>query len=87
MSSTSQVTTRPTVALAGATGHLGGHIADALLRPHVLPTFSSGFLLSRQEPKGNSQLEGWAQKGAKVVVYDEARLSHTLKGVDVLINA
>jgi hypothetical protein len=40
-----------------------------------------------QKPEGNRQLEEWPGKGGKVVVYDEAQLRDSLKGVDVLINA
>jgi uncharacterized protein YbjT (DUF2867 family) len=87
MPSTSQASTRPTVALAGATGKLGRHITNTLLQPEMLSTFASLVLLSRQKPEGNLQLEEWARKGAKVVVYDEARFSDTLAGVDVLISA
>lgn len=77
---------RRAVALAGATGKLGKHITNALLQPEFMSTFSSVTLLSRQKQEGNAQLEEWARKGAKVVVYDEARLVDSLQGVDVLVN-
>jgi len=70
---------------AGATGELGKHITNTLLQPDILSTFSGLVLLSRQL-EGNPQLEEWAQKGGKVVVYDEAQLRDSLKGVDVLIH-
>ena len=87
MASAAQASARPTVAIAGATGKLGRHITNTLLQLDILSTFSGIVLLSRQKLEGNLQLEEWAQKGAKVVVYDEVQLRDSLKGVDVLINA
>ena len=86
MSSASEASHRRAVALAGATGKLGKHITNALLLPEFMSTFSSFTLLSRQKQEGNAQLEEWTRRGAKVVVYDEARLVESLQGVDVLIN-
>lgn len=87
MASAAQASARPTVAIAGATGKLGKHITNTLLQLDILSTFSGLVLLSRQKPEGNPQLEEWARRGAKVVVYDEALLCDSLKGVDVFINA
>jgi hypothetical protein len=73
------------VAIAGA-GELGKHVTNTLLQPGILLTFSGLILLSRQKPEGNPQLKEEARKGAKVVVYDEAQLRDSMKGVDVLTN-
>jgi hypothetical protein len=87
MASAAQSSARSTVAIADATWDLGKHITNTLLQPDILSTFSGLVLPSRQKPEGNRQLEEWPGKGGKVVVYDEAQLRDSLKGVDVLINA
>jgi NAD dependent epimerase/dehydratase family enzyme len=77
---------RPVVAIAGATGSLGQHITETLLEPAFFSQLSSIVLLSRKKQEESRQLQEWAGKGAKVVVYDEKDLAGSLTGVDVLIN-
>lgn len=76
------MTARPAVAIAGATGRLGAHVADAFLSAEFLPSFSNIILLTRRipDPIPNS----WAN--AKVVTYDESNLVEALSGVDVVVS-
>ena len=83
MSSESQ---HPVIAIAGATGSLGQRITNTLLEPDIFSQLSSVVLLSRKKPEESRQLQEWADKGAKVVVYDDKDLAGSLAGVDVLIN-
>ena len=78
---------RPVVAIAGATGSLGQRITNTLLEPAIFSQLSSVVLLSRKKQEESRQLQEWADKGAKVMVYDEKDLAGSLAGVDVLINA
>ncbi|PYI01377.1 isoflavone reductase family protein [Aspergillus sclerotiicarbonarius CBS 121057] len=77
-------TTRPVVAIAGASGHLGKHVASAFLS-HFSNRFSEIVLLSRQgappdvaNPATNVKLT--------VRRYDEDNLVDALKGVHILVN-
>jgi len=62
--------------------------AQASARPTVAIAGATAelVLLSRQKLEGNPLLVELGRKGGKVVVYDEAQLRDSLKGVDVLIN-
>lgn len=75
---------KPTIAIAGATGRLGGHIVKILLEPETLSKFGGVVLLSRQA--SSPKLVEWKKQGAKVVVYQEDDVEKALEGVDVLVN-
>lgn len=45
---------RPVVAVAGATGHLGRHVASAFLSPRFNNQFSDVIILSRNESSPDS---------------------------------
>lgn len=72
-----------TVAIAGATGNLGSHVARAFLSPEYRTRFQDVVVLSRAESKAAAEL---AAAGAKLRVYDEDNLAQSLQGVDVLIS-
>lgn len=77
----------PTVAILGATGHLGSHITSALLSPSTRPLFSQVILLSRHQPS-SPQLSQWQDSASATLrTYSETNLAAYLAGVDVLINA
>ncbi|KAK8927899.1 hypothetical protein H634G_05532 [Metarhizium anisopliae BRIP 53293] len=72
-----------TVAIAGATGNLGTHVARAFLSPQCRTKFQDIVVLARAESKAAAEL---AAAGAKLRVYDEDNLAQSLQGVDVLIS-
>ncbi|KAJ9663615.1 hypothetical protein H2201_005576 [Coniosporium apollinis] len=75
----------PTVAIVGATGHLGQHITSALVSPETRPLFSQVILLSRHP---SWRLSSWQDSAdATIRIYDENNLAASFTGVDVLINA
>ncbi|RAK98287.1 isoflavone reductase family protein [Aspergillus ibericus CBS 121593] len=78
-------TTRPVVAIAGATGHLGKHVASAFLSSHFSSRFSEIVLLSRQ---GAQPDVAGPATDIKLTVrqYDEDNLVDALKGVHILVN-
>ncbi|KAJ5934458.1 hypothetical protein N7466_004005 [Penicillium verhagenii] len=71
---------RPVVAITGATGHLGRHIAAAFLSAPFRDQFADIILLSRQESSQNSNDKFVTRK------YDDNNLAEALKGVQVLVN-
>lgn len=78
----------PTVAIAGATGHLGQYIARACLEPDAKSKFSKVILLSRNPDHVSPQVLEWRDQGGAVIRgYDEDDLSAALADVDVVINA
>ncbi|KXG53014.1 uncharacterized protein PGRI_000640 [Penicillium griseofulvum] len=79
--------TRPVVAIAGATGHLGKHVTTAFLSSTFQDKFSEIILLSRNEsclfqPSSS-------QSGVKLTArrYNENNLEETLQGIQILVNA
>lgn len=79
-------TTRPVVAIAGATGHLGQHVTNAFLSSAFLDKFSEIILLSRKEPSLLQPSE--VRTGVKVTTrtYNEDNLEEALQGVQILVN-
>ncbi|KAJ5544809.1 hypothetical protein N7535_006803 [Penicillium sp. DV-2018c] len=79
--------TKPIVAIAGATGHLGKQITTAFLSSAFHDKFSEIILLSRRESTLFSPSE--LRTGLKVTTrrYDTTNLEEALRDVDILINA
>lgn len=75
---------RPVVAIAGATGHLGRHVASAFLSPFFRSKFSDVILLSRKESSDIAGFESTANYTVRK--YDEDNLDKALQGVQVLVN-
>lgn len=77
------IISRPVVAIAGATGHLGRRVVSALLSPRFNEQFSDVILLSRNELSPES-----FEAGGKYTIrkYDEDNLVDALRGVQILIN-
>lgn len=75
------ISSRPTVAIFGATGHLGRHIASAFLSAPFRDQFADVILLSRH---GSPEMPNGIFTTRK---YEEDRLKDSLKGVQVLVNA
>ncbi|KAJ5504154.1 hypothetical protein N7463_007028 [Penicillium fimorum] len=78
--------TRPVLAIAGATGHLGKHITAAFLSSIFQDKFSEIILLSRNEsclfqPSSS-------QAGVKLTTrrYNEHNLEEALQGIQILVN-
>ncbi|KAF4263857.1 hypothetical protein CNMCM8714_008009 [Aspergillus fumigatus] len=88
MPSTPPLTSRPVVAIAGATGHLGKHVAAAFLSPPFNAYFSEIIFLSRHDNPPVPSVPESSGGGAVVTVrkYDEDNLPAALEGVDVLVN-
>lgn len=78
------IISRPVVAIAGATGHLGRHVASAFLSPPFNDKFSDVILLSRSE----TSLELASKSVGKYTTrtYDENNLVDALRGVHILVN-
>ena len=76
------------VAIAGAAGHLGQHIAAAFLSPPFQDAFSRIIFLSRSEQGSSSPLAKYKSHN-KVVFrqYDEKNPKSALDGVHILVNA
>lgn len=73
-----------TVALAGATGHLGAYISSAFTSAPFRERFNRIVLLGR---KRTPQLDELAQKGAEIRIYGEnSSLADKLRDIDVLID-
>lgn len=79
-------TTRPVVAIAGATGHLGKHVTNAFLSSAFHDKFSEIILLSRKEPSLLQPSE--VRAGVKLTArkYNENNLEEALQGVQILVN-
>lgn len=78
------MTALPTVAIAGATGNLGHHVAQAFLSSTFRRSFQDIIILTRSESKQSSD---YASAGAKIRKYSEDDLVPVLEGVDILISA
>lgn len=77
------IISRPVVAIAGATGHLGRHVASAFLSPPFNEHFSDVILLSRNEASGEASKINGKYTSRK---YDEDNLVDALRGVHILVN-
>lgn len=78
----------PSVAIAGATGHLGQHITAAFLSPTFQNMFAYVILLSREPPSDSSQLAKYKYHSKAVFrQYDENNLAGTLDSAAILVNA
>jgi hypothetical protein len=75
---------RPVVAIAGASGHLGRHVASAFLSSPFCDKFSEVILLSRQ----GSSLSSLPDTSGKYTtrIYDETNLVDALRDVQILVN-
>ncbi|KAF7587787.1 hypothetical protein BBP40_006697, partial [Aspergillus hancockii] len=75
---------KPTIAIAGGTGHLGKHITSALLSTPFINSFTSIILLTRQQPSTTPN-----PPSAKLIhrTYDPTDLPTALQDIDILINA
>ncbi|KAJ5190368.1 uncharacterized protein N7498_009353 [Penicillium cinerascens] len=84
MTSITPTASRPVVAIAGATGHLGRHVASAFLSPPFRDHFSEIIILSRQD----SSLSLVPEVNGKYTTrkYDEDNLVDALRDVQVLVN-
>lgn len=84
---------RPVVAIAGATGHLGQHIASAFLSPPLRDNFSDIILLSRHAAVPEQFILSNPNAHFTVRRYTDhdtnktTDLADALHGVDILINA
>ncbi|GLI75908.1 hypothetical protein PoHVEF18_004174 [Penicillium ochrochloron] len=78
------IISRPVVAIAGATGHLGSRVASAFLSSPFNEQFSDVILLSRNE----SSPESTSKAGGRYTTrkYDEDNLVDALRGVQILVN-
>lgn len=77
------MTSLPTLAIAGATGHLGYHVTKSILMPEFKARFKEVFILSRSDSDKAQEL---VRAGAKLRLYSEEDLPSALDGVDVLVN-
>lgn len=88
MSGPSTQSMLPTVAIAGATGHLGHHITSAFLNPDVRRHFAKIILLSRQPVSSSTQLAKWHDEGNAVIrSFDENNFAPAIADVDIFVNA
>lgn len=79
--------TRPVLAIAGATGHLGKHVTTAFLSSTFQDKFSEIILLSRNE-SCLFQPSSSSQSGVKLTTrrYNETNLEEALQGIQILVN-
>lgn len=73
----------PTVALVGASGHLGQHVSKALLSPTFRGSFSKVIFLKRRSSTQSSEDK---VDGAETRHFDESTLGAALQDIDVLIS-
>ncbi|KAE8375281.1 hypothetical protein BDV26DRAFT_20067 [Aspergillus bertholletiae] len=77
---------KPTIAIAGGTGHLGKHITTALLSKPFIPSFASIVLLTRQDVESSPEIP--PSPHLQFRNYNSATdLAHALSDIDILINA
>ncbi|OJI85403.1 hypothetical protein ASPTUDRAFT_41648 [Aspergillus tubingensis CBS 134.48] len=86
-----QSTTLPIVAIAGATGHLGKHVASAFLTSNLRNRFSEIILLSRQGSHHNTPPTDLPSDSPKLTIrtYTEdsiPSITRALQGATILIN-
>lgn len=74
---------RRTIALLGATGHLGHEVAKALVASTFRSSYANVLLLTR---KPSDALNSFAPGSAQVRQFTAGNLSEALEGVDVLIS-
>ncbi|KAJ5905196.1 uncharacterized protein N7473_002112 [Penicillium subrubescens] len=78
------IISRPVVAIAGATGHLGSRVASAFLSSPFNEQFSDVILLSRNKPSPESTPKTGGRYTTRK--YDEDNLVDALRGVQILVN-
>ena len=79
----SSTMSKPTIAVAGATGRLGIYVMKALLSPEFKGNFGEIIALARTKSDKTAQ---WEKAGAVVRTYDESNVKESLEGVDILVN-
>ncbi|KAA8642008.1 hypothetical protein EYZ11_003969 [Aspergillus tanneri] len=77
---------KPVVAIAGATGHLGKHVASAFLSPPLCSHFSEIILLSRQDTLSPQVPDSRCEVKLTTRKYDENNLAAALEDVQILVN-
>ncbi|KAE8167566.1 hypothetical protein BDV40DRAFT_312775 [Aspergillus tamarii] len=77
---------KPTIAIAGGTGHLGKHITTALLSTPFIASFNSIILLTRSEANP-STFDIPSNPKLQLRKYTPTTLTHSLGDIDILINA
>lgn len=87
MTSTASALSRPVIAIAGATGHLGQHIASAFLAPPLRSNFCEVILLSRKGAVPAKFLDTNPHARFAIRKYHENDLAAALQGVQILVNA
>lgn len=80
------MTSRPVVAIAGATGHLGKHVTSAFLSSPLNRQFSEVILLSREGGSVQDRQSPSSNVKLTARTYTEGHLAEALKGVDILVN-
>ncbi|KAJ5972102.1 uncharacterized protein N7479_002020 [Penicillium vulpinum] len=77
--------TRPVVAIAGATGHLGKHVTTAFLSSLFQDKFSEIIPLSRNE---SCLFQPSSSQGVKLTArrYNESNIEEALQGIQILVN-
>ncbi|KAB8272410.1 hypothetical protein BDV30DRAFT_249513 [Aspergillus minisclerotigenes] len=76
---------KPTIAIAGGTGHLGKHITTALLSTPFINSFTSIILLTRSETSPSS-FDIPSNPKLQLRKYTPSNLADSLKDIDILIN-
>ncbi|KAM3419795.1 hypothetical protein BST61_g3127 [Cercospora zeina] len=74
---------KPTIAVFGATGYLGQHIATALLDPGIRPKFRKVVLLSRRV----TTLHKWQKHNVVIRQRSERSLAASLEGINIVVDA
>lgn len=81
---------QPTVAIFGASGHLGKYITEAFLAEETRKDFKEVILFSRQPSKAtstNGSADGSSNVSFKQIAQDTSELRQQLVGVDIVVNA
>ncbi|PHH65890.1 hypothetical protein CDD81_1259 [Ophiocordyceps australis] len=78
------MTSRLTIAIAGATGDFGFQVAKAFLLPSLRSRFIDVVILTRAASARTQEL---VSLGAKLCLYSADKLSESLEGINVLVNA
>lgn len=72
----------PSVALAGASGHLGKHVLSAFLSPTFRSSFSDIIILKRRTASPSTD----EVQGATIRFYDDDHLDEAMVGIDVVVS-
>ncbi len=81
----SQMSSLPSVAIAGATGNVGAKVAAEFLKPEFRARYKQVIILSRSSASETARRLG--DLGATIRVYEEEALAAVLSDVDILVNA